>query len=142
MNTTTRILLLLFILTTYLAPASAQTEDLNITPPQLDKYVPLDSITYTFTANKPVFECALQPSAGTACTIAENNTIIVEIEKQPGEKAYQGLLILSGEGGYVASSQITIRFFDLLRSVWFYTVLFIVAIIYDKRTGLRKKGAK
>ena len=124
------------------ASAQAQVEDMNITPPQLDKYVPLDSITYTFTANKPVIECALQPSAGTACTIAENNTVIVEIEKQPGEKAYQGLLILSGEGGYVASSSITIRFFDLLRSIWFYTVLFIVAIIYDKRTGLRKKGAK
>ena len=115
------------------ASAQAQVEDMNITPPQLDKYVPLDSITYTFTANKPIIECTLEPSAGTACTIAENNTVIVEIEKQPDEQAYQGLLILSGEGGYVASSSITIRFFDLLRSIWFYSLLLLASLIYIRR---------
>lgn len=126
--------LILFLIPT----AQAQVEDMNITPPQLDKYVPLDSITYTFTANKPIIECTLEPSAGTACTIAENNTVIVDIEKQPGEKAYQGLLILSGEGGYVASSLITIRFFDLLRSIWFYSALLIASLIYIRRRDSKK----
>lgn len=126
--------LILFLIPT----AQAQVEDMNITPPQLDKYVPLDSITYTFTANKPIIECSLAPSAGTDCTIAENNTVIVEIEKQPGEKAYQGLLILSGEGGYVASSLITIRFFDLLRSIWFYSALLIASLIYIRRRDSKK----
>ena len=93
--------------------------DLTLTPDRRDTYFFYTAISgeqkgvYKFIANRNVDTCKVEPNSDATCEIVDGYTIEVTLTVDENVKAYDGVLTVTDENDYVATSSLVVRIIKL-----------------------------
>lgn len=105
------------------APNVTVVGDLTLTPDRRDTYFFYTTLSgeqtgvYTFIANRNVETCTVEPNSAATCEIVGGNTIEVTLVVDENVNSYDGVVTVTDENDYVASSTLVVRIFKIWGSI-------------------------